>query len=200
MSYVDGSEYADGSTSYSTSDSPQIRSEHGYSDTASRLESAIAASAAPTDSYSSSGKTAYIGLSGSITTPVGGAAFDFGGYSDKYGMVGAYGDLGEAAGRSGLSLAIVVGETQSLAGRSINVSTSLGPPRLGISPNISVGVSIDPVTLQVIGKQLGFGLSLGPAIGAGVTFTDTTTIEFSSLYLTYIQFLNWARSSGEYGF
>src|SRR5207247_2598946 len=113
---------------------------------------------------------------------------------------GAYWNIGKAVGRSGLSLGIVYGKTQSLAGKSIDVSASLGPPRPSISPSISTGVSIDPSTLRVTGSQWSAALSLGPAVGAAVTFTDTTTIEFTSLYLVYIQFVNWARYSGEYGF
>jgi len=207
MRDLDGSEYPEGFAPYSGSDPPKsgsdpptIRSEYSYSYIASALESSISASGAPTDSYSSGGETNYFGLSASATTPVGGGVIEFGGYSDRYGMVGAYWNIGGAAGMRSLSLGIVSGKTQSLAGESISVSTSLGPPRPGISPNISVGVSVDAYTGRVIGSQWGVGLSVGPAVGATIAHTSTTTTEFTSLYLDYIQFLNWARYSGEYGF
>jgi hypothetical protein len=100
MSYLDSSEYSDRSTPYYGSDSPRsgidpptIRSEYGYSDTASRLESSIAASAAPSGNYSP-GETNYFGVTASASTQVGGAVVEFGVYSDAYGMVGAYFNAG----------------------------------------------------------------------------------------------------------
>jgi hypothetical protein len=71
MSYLDSSEYSDGGTPYSGSDPPTLRSEYGYSDTASKLESSIAASAAPTGSYSSRSETSYVGQAASATPPAG---------------------------------------------------------------------------------------------------------------------------------
>lgn len=201
MSYVDGSDYdGDTSASHHTNDSPELRSEFKYGDSASALEASISASAAPTTTSNSPGATTvYFGVSGSMTTPVGGAAFDAGYYFNKStGAFGAYWDLGNSYGSRGLSLSVVGGETQSIAGKSISAQASAGGELLAGS----YGVSIDPVTLQQTAVQYGFGLSLGPPIGASVSFVETETVEFtnvySDVYSTYIQFLNWARV-GQYG-
>lgn len=163
-----------------------------YNDLASSLEASISASAAPTTSAMAGGMTDYVGISGSIVTPVGGAEVDLGFYSDSYGLVGAYAGFGPAAGIPGGSLGIVSGSTQSLAGQSVNVSGGLSYGLVGVSK----GYSADPTTGAVTGEQLSVGLSVGPAVGSSGSYTSTTTTEFTSLYLAYIQFLSWVGYPG----
>ncbi|TBD01834.1 hypothetical protein ELH24_21770 [Rhizobium ruizarguesonis] len=62
MSDPDEFEYRDDVTSDMGNEPTEVRSEQGYSDTASRLESSIAASAAPANSNPSDGETSYFDL------------------------------------------------------------------------------------------------------------------------------------------
>jgi hypothetical protein len=196
MPDLDGSEYADRRTPYSDSDPPAIRSENAYRDAASALETSIQASASPT--YSPGNGTAYFGLSGSATTPVGGGTIEFGLYSDSYGMFGAYGTIGTSTGIQGLSLGIVTGRTDSLAGESVNVSVSASVPKVVVGPGVSKGASLDLSTGRVTGTSSFFGLNIGPPVGGAIGYTSTTTTEFTILYLVYIHFLNHVGYPGGY--
>jgi hypothetical protein len=172
------------------SDPPPPRPGYGYADSASSLENSIVASAAPTRSYSSRSETRTIGLSASATTPVGGAELGFGLYSNDYGMAGAYWTIGNSVGIPSLSLGIAFGKTQSLAGDSVSVSGDLGPS-WPVSPGLTATISLDPTSGHVTGSQWGAALSVGPPIGVATAYTSTTTSEFTSLYLAYVQFINW---------
>jgi hypothetical protein len=158
-----------------------------YDKAANGLAASISASAAPASGRLVGGLTDYVGLSGSLVTPVGGAEVDVGFYSDSYGMLGSYFGLGPAMGLPGGSLGVVKGRTQSLAGESISVSAGLSYGVVGASK----GNSIDPSTGEITGEQWSAGLSLGPKVAASGAYISTTTTEFTSLYLVYIQFLNW---------
>jgi hypothetical protein len=107
-------------------------------------------------------------------------------------MVGAYFSVGPAAGIPSVSLGIAAGRTTSLSGESVSVSACIGYGPF----EVSGGGTINPSTGQNTGEQLSLGLSLGLPIGASTAFTSTATTEFSSLYLGYIQFLNWVGYSG----
>jgi RHS repeat-associated protein len=130
--------------------------------------------------------TNYVGITGSVVTPVGGAGIGVGFYSDPYGMVGAYLSVAPEVGLPGGSLAVTAGSSHSFSGESITASFggSYGP--LGASR----GYSISPSTGEITGQQWSAGLSLGPPASASVGYSSTGTTEFTSLYLTYIQFLN----------
>jgi RHS repeat-associated protein len=136
--------------------------------------------------------TSYVGIAGSVVTPVGGAGIGAGFYSDPSGMVGAYFSAGPEAGLPGGSLGITAGSSRSFTGGSISVSgggslSALGLPFLGASR----GYSISPSTGEVTGENWSAGLSFGPPASAAAGYSTTTTTEFTSLYLAYIQFLNW---------
>jgi RHS repeat-associated protein len=132
------------------------------------------------------GLTNYVGITGSVVTPVGGAGIGVGFYSDPYGMVGAYLSVAPEVGLPGGSLAITAGSSHSFAGESITASGggSYGP--FGASR----GYSISPSTGEITGQQWSAGLSLGPPASASVGYSSTGTTEFTSLYLMYLQFLN----------
>ena len=133
------------------------------------------------------GLTNYVGISGSVVTPVGGGGIGAGFYSDSYGMVGAYFSAGPEVGLPGGSLAITSGSSQSFTGGSIFVSAGGGYGVFGASRGYSVSTS----TGEVTGEQWSAGLAFGPPVSAGAGYSSTTTTEFTSLYLGYIQFLNW---------
>jgi RHS repeat-associated protein len=130
--------------------------------------------------------THYVGITGSVVTPVGGAGIGVGFYSDPYGMVGAYFSVAPEVGLPGGALAITRGSSQSFAGESISVSGGLSYFALGVSQ----GYSINPSTGEVTGEQRSAGFSFGPFVSASAGYSSTKTTEFTSLYLTYIQFLN----------
>jgi RHS repeat-associated protein len=130
--------------------------------------------------------TNYVGISGSLVTPVGGAAIGVGFYSDAYGMFGAYLSSAPEAGLPGGSLAFTAGSSQSFTGESISASAGLGYGGVGVSR----GYSVNPSTGAVTGANWSAGLSVGPPVSASVGYSSTTTTEFTSLYLVYIQFLN----------
>jgi hypothetical protein len=197
MSYVDSADYD--STAYSNSDPPSVRSEYSYDYSASRLESSLAASPAPANDTSSRGDTVYFGVSASASTPVGGAIIGFGLYSDNNGMVGAYFSSGPSNGIPGLSLSAVAGKTESLAGDSYSISGGAARPGVVIGPGISATAYFDATTNRQIGKEVDIGFSIGPPLAATTAYTTTTTSEFTSLYIEYVEFLNWARYSGQYG-
>jgi hypothetical protein len=165
--------------------SPSALSAYDYA--TGSLEASISASAAPTSSKISGDLTTYVGITASAVTPTGGAEFDAGLYSDKYGMVGAYVGLGPAMGVPGLTLAGAYGHTQSLAGESIGLSGGLSAGFVGVSK----GYSVSPSSGEITGDQWSVGLSAGPRLSASAAYTSTETTEFTSLYLAYIQFLNW---------
>ena len=131
------------------------------------------------------GLTNFVGITGSVVTPVGGAGIGLGFYSDPSGMVGGYLSVAPEAGLPGGSLAITAGSSQSFAGPSISASAGLGEV-LGVSK----GYSISPSTGEVTGEQWSAGFSFGSPVSASFGYSSTTTTEFTSLYLTYIQFLN----------
>jgi hypothetical protein len=195
MSYVDGADYD--STPYA-SDSPSIRSEFNYDNSANRLESSLTASAAPANESASRGETVYFGVSAAASTPVGGAIIGAGFYSDNYG-VGAYFSSGPSNGIQGLSLSVVAGKTESLAGDSYSFSGGVARPGVVIGPGISGTAYFDPSTHRQIGSEVDIGFSVGPPIAATAAYTTTSTTEFTSLYLVYVEFLNWARYSGQTG-
>jgi hypothetical protein len=115
-------------------------------------------------------------------------------------MIGGYFSAGTALGIQGLFLGIVTGKTQSLAGDSISLSGSVGPPELPIAPSALKGFTYDPHTGQATGSFQGVGLSVGPPLGGSFGQTTTTTTEFTNLYLDYIQFLNWVGYPGGYNY
>jgi len=133
------------------------------------------------------GLTNYVGISGSVVTPVGGAGIGAGFYSDPYGMVGGYLNVTTEAGLPGGSLAITGGSSRSFSGESISTSAGLGYGVFGISQ----GYSISSSTGEVTGEQFSAGLAFGTPVAASVGYSSTSTTEFTSLYLNYIQFLNW---------
>jgi hypothetical protein len=168
-------------------DSPSIARASTYDGVASSLEAAITTSAAPNPGDTVGELTEYVGIAGALVTPVGGAAIDAGFYSDGRGLVGAYLGVAPAMGIPSASLGVAVGSTQSLAGQSTNVSVGAG----AFGFEISKGISLDPSTGKRTGEQWNAGLSIGPPLSASASYQMTTTSEFTSLYLSYIQFLNW---------
>jgi hypothetical protein len=162
-------------------------------DTASRaLEASISGSAAPGKAQSAGVFSEYVGISGSVVTPVGGAEIDAGFYSDSHGMVGSFFSLGPAMGVPGGSFTIVSGNAQGLAGESVSVAAGLGLGVVGITK----AYIINPSTGDKSGEQWSAGLSVGSPVAISAAYTSTTTTEFTSLYLAYIQFLNWVGYSG----
>jgi hypothetical protein len=133
------------------------------------------------------GLTNFVGIAGAVVTPVGGGGIGVGFYSDSYGMVGAYLSVAPEAGLPGGSLGITAGSSHSFAGESISASWGGGYGALGASR----GYSISPSTGEVTGEQWSAGLAFGPPVAASVGYSSTQTTEFTSLYLAYIQFLNW---------
>jgi hypothetical protein len=128
----------------------------------------------------------YVGITGSLVTPVGGVGIGAGFYSDSYGMVGAYLSVGPEAGLPGGSLAITAGNSQAFSGESISVSG--GGSLYGIGG--SQGYTANPSTGEVTGSNKSVGLSVGPPVSASFGYSSTSTTEFTSLYLLYLEFLN----------
>ena len=131
--------------------------------------------------------TNFVGIAGSVVTPVGGAGIGAGFYSDAYGMVGAYLSVAPEVGLPGGSLAITAGSSRSFAGESITASWGGSYGVLGASR----GYSISPSTGEVTGEQWSAGWSFGPPASASFGYSSTQTTEFTSLYLSYLQLLNW---------
>ena len=152
------------------------------------MKSATIAALAPLAQNQAPGSfTDYAGITGSVVTPVGGGGINVGFYSDPFGMVGAYLSVGPEAGMPGGSFAITSGSSQSFAGESISVSAGVSYGVLGVSR----GYSINPSTGALTGANWSAGFSFGTTVSASAGYSSTTTTEFTSLYLTYIQFLNW---------
>jgi len=136
---------------------------------------------------SAGSSTNYVGITGSLVTPVGGGGISVGLYSDAYGMFGAYLSVGPEAGLPGGSLAVTAGNSQAFSGQSISVSG--GGSVYGIGG--SQGFTVNPSTGEVTGSNTSVGLSLGPVpVSAAFGYSSTSTTEFTSLYLVYLEFLN----------
>lgn len=172
-----------------------------YTKAASRIESSIRVDASPDATKANHDfveTTRYVGISAGGITPLGGGEVAGGVYLDRHGFPGAYGSAGPnvGAGLPDASVSVVWGESSSFSGQSVNVSCSISVPipRTAIAVEISRGKSFDQDTGSLTGSftSIGIGPSLknSPPISCSVSDTYTSTSEFTSLYQTYIQFLN----------
>jgi hypothetical protein len=157
-----------------------------FDNPANSLESSISASAAPSGAGPSGGPTNYFGVSASAVTPLGGAQMGAGIYSDGNGLIGGFFSLGPVAGTPGGALELMLGQSQSFSGESTSLSAGGSYSIFGISR----GWSVNPAG-EVTGEQWSAGLSFGTPVGGSIGYTSTSTSEFTSLYLSYVQFLNW---------
>jgi hypothetical protein len=170
-----------------------------YDSTATSIERSICASAAATH-QSNPRTTDFFGVSGSVVTPAGGIEIAAGLYFDQF-AVGGYFSFAALTGIFGASLGVASGQTQNLPGDSATTSLGVGYGLLGVSK----GWSLDPITAETIGEQWSAGLSVGPLLGGSAGYSTTLTSEFTSLYVVYIQFVNWVgypggNPSGDIGF
>lgn len=171
-----------------------------YDQNASMIAASISASSGTSKPASGNQSTAFLGVSASLSTPTGGAELNAGFYSDQYGTVGAYYSLGPTAGIPSVSVGITSGTIEGLSGPSVSASGSVGLGPAGVSYN----TTFNPTTGAETGSSVtaGFsvgGIPLGPiSMGAAVGYSETHTTEFTSLYESYVEFVNFVERGTGY--